>query len=823
MRHSAFKILAILLLLPSVANAQVVRGQLLNGETGLPLEGAMVILQGPTGEVGAALSNATGRFLIPAPGAGDYTIRADRIGHASTTSDTFSLAVGDTVDIRMVAEINAIQLEGLEVTGARRCEIRPESGRAVATVWEEARKALAAAAHTDESGFYRYRTIRFQRELDKEGRRVLSEQRRVNQGYQRAPFESLPAETLVSEGFMKPDPEGDLYFAPDAHVLLSDPFLDTHCLGLTVGQGESAGLLGVAFEPIGGRKLPEIRGVVWVEPTTGELRHVDYTYENLDPALRHDAVGGKVVFQGLPNGTWIVTDWRIRMPNAALATDFQGGRQIILAGIREVGGAVDRIQDQDGETVMEATRATLAGVVLDDTGVAPLAGATVRIVGTQASTVTNAEGGFNLPGLSDGVYSVTFSHPSVPPLGGFPQPVEVELSSGKVSSVRIVAPRLSLVLEAACGEMERPEESAVLTGLVTDGETGDPLPGAVVRVLWTDYRFRGTEVARSSGGQFQTLMGIREDGLQGEADASGRYLACGVPADHPLTVEAETEDLFSGISSVRIPPEADFFRQDLSIFHSGTGSVVGSVVDWETREPLEGVAVTLDTPEHGTLTDEKGRFLLAEVPLGRHLLSTNILGRVTLSDTIRVRPGEPLQLELRLPTEALQIEGVTVEVLSQGEREFRQEGFSGGRFDRITPEEMDVIRDRVTDVVDVIRKMGSPRIRISDYSTGGVPMGFCIRWTRRELSEGGALQRAAEAEARGTTPGCTSMLIVVDGIHYQDVGGGGPTIPATEFLLGLSPEDIESIRVLSPVQARFQFGAQGDRGALIIEIRKGGR
>ena len=102
-------------------------------------------------------------------------------------------------------------------------------------------------------------------------------------------------------------------------------------------------------------------------------------------------------------------------------------------------------------------------------------------------------------------------------------------------------------------------------------------------------------------------------------------------------------------------------------------------------------------------------------------------------------------------------------------------------------------------------------------------MGFCIRWTRRELSEGGALQRAAEAEARGTTPGCTSMLIVVDGIHYQDVGGGGPTIPPTEFLLDLSPEDIESIRVLSPVQARFQFGAQGDRGALIIETRKGGR
>jgi hypothetical protein len=822
MRFRAIALAGFLSLFPATAGAQVIRGQLLSGETGLPLEGAMIVLEGPNGEVAAALSNGAGRFLIRAPAPGTYSVRADRIGHASTRSDPILLTPADTVDIRLVAEVQAVRLEALEVAGERRCEVRPESGRAVATVWEEARKALSAAALTDDTGFYRYRTIRFLRDLDERGRRVLSEQRRANQGYQAAPFESLPAETLVAEGFMRPDPEGDLYFAPDAKVLLSDGFLDTHCLGLTAGRGESSGLLGVAFEPISGRHLPEIRGVVWVDPQTAELRHVEFTYENLDPALRSDAVGGEVVFQGLPNGTWIVKEWRIRMPSVGLVPDYRGGRRATLAGIREVGGEVARVEDQRGQLILEAERATLTGVVLDGTGIESLGGATVRILGTQDTAVTGPDGSFTLTGFVRGVYGVAFSHPSLPGFPGFPEPVEVELETGQVASVRLVAPTIPEILDAACGAADRHDGATVLMGIVLDGETGEPIPGAAVRVGWTDYRFRGTGVTRGGEGQIRTLLAMQDEGLRGQADAMGRYVACGVPEDHPLQLEAETDDFSSGLLSIRIPPESDFFRQDLGILRSGVGNVWGSVLDWETREPLEGVAVTLDTPGKTALTDESGRFLLADVPVGRHILSTEVLGRAALSDTIRVLPGEPLRLELRLPTEALQVEGVTVVVLSAAEREFRQEGFSGGRSDRITPEEMDAIRDRVTDVVDVIRSTGSPRIRITEYSTGGVPMGFCVRWTRRELSEGRALQRALEAEQRGTSPGCTAMLIVLDGIHQQDVGGGGPTIPATEFLLDLTPEEIESVQVLSPVQARFRFGAQGDRGALLIETRRGG-
>jgi hypothetical protein len=806
----------LVLILPISGEAQLVRGQLLNGETNLPLEGALLVLQGPGGDVETVLSNASGRFLLRAPTPGTYTVRADRIGHASTLSDPISLAQGETVDLRMVAQVRAIELATLEVSGEARCDVRPEAGRAVALVWEEARKALSAAAHTDESGLYRYRTMTFLRELDKSGRRILSEQRRASQGYLLSPFESLPAETLMSQGFMKADPEGDLYYAPDARVLLSDPFLDTHCLGIRPGRGDNEGLLGVAFEPIPGRQIPDIRGVVWVEPGTARLRHVDYTYENLDPALRNEMVGGRVEFQGLPNGTWIVRDWRIRMPNAALAPDYRGSRQLILVGIREVGGEVARVQDQTGETILEAQRATLMGAVLDSTGVAPLVGARVEVQGTPSWALTGTDGSFSISGLSRGVYGVGFSHAEVPKLGGTEPAAEVSLTPGEVTSVTLVAPPLSTILTAVCGE-DRGEDSAVLTGMVLDGETGAPLAGATVRVLWTDYRFTGTHTASGAGG-WQTLAGMQDDGLQGESDANGRYLACSVPPDHPLRVEAESGTLATGTVPVRVPSGQSFLSHDISLTEQeepATGGLLGLVVDFQDQTPLEGVVITLADLDRETFTNERGRFEFNEIPRGDHILEVNTLGRAPLSDTIQIRGGRLLELELRLPAAALELEGITVEVISRREMEFRQEGFAGGETDYITPEEMDAVRDRVTDIVDVIRSMGSPRIRITNSNSGGVPLGFCIRWTRREASvQAGALRGEG---------GCTNMLIVLDGMPMQGAGGGGPTIPATDFLMDLSPAEIESVQILSPVQARFQYGAGGDRGALIIKTRRGGR
>jgi len=816
MRGPACLSLVLLLLGSSAADAQVVRGRLVDAESGRPLEGAMVVLEGPLGDVASVLSDALGRFVVRAPEVGTYALRADRIGHASARLEPFTLTAADTLDVRLTAPVSPVLLEGLEVSGERRCAVLPEAGKAVATVWGEARKALAAAALTEDSDVYQYRTVGFVRELDQRGRRVLSEQRRVGRSYQRAPFESLPADQLVDEGFVRPDPEGDLYYAPDAAVLLSDAFLQTHCLNLTRGGGEAEELLGVLFEPLEGRTQPDIRGTVWLDPSSGELRRVDYAYENIDPALRNDAVGGRVAFQGLPDGTWIVTEWRIRMPTASLAPDYRGGRQLVLTGIREVGGEVAQVRDQGGATILEAERATLAGVVVDETGETPVAAASVTLVGTRTAALTDSTGAFRIAGLPEGVYGVTFAAPGLPVLEGVPEPVEVSLERGSVTSVRLTAPPLAAVLDAACGEAERPEGSAVLGGTVVDEEGGEPLANATVRILWTGYRFRGTTVQRGRQAEVSALIGAAGDGLQTVADDRGRYLLCGIPAGHPLRLEAEAGDLVSATLDVRVPAGTPFLEQDVPIVASGTGALQGIAIAMEDMEPLEGARVRLEGVGTSS-TDESGRFDFENVPQGRYVLRTEMPERRDVVDTVRIRPGGTLRLEVRLPPAAMAIEGLTVEVFSRAELDVRGDPFTGATLDRLTPVELEALRVRVRDMVDVVRTLGSPRIRISEVGPQGFPVAFCVRWTR---------QIPSIRQQQGGS-GCPSMLIVVDGRPIgggpQDAGGSRRVLPASALALSLNPDDIESVTVLSPVQAEFRYGIDGGYGALVIETRRGGR
>lgn len=572
--HLILSILPLLLAtsIPAQADAQTVRGRLLDpdGQTGLG--SAMIVLEDRNGnEIQRALSRSNGLFQLNAPAAGSYRLRAERIGYATTRSDYFDLVAGETLTQNLVAAVEVITLEGLVAGGERKCTVRPEEGLAVTRVWDEARKALSAAAWTQERGYYQYEMRNIVRRLEPESRKVLDEQQSYNRAYTQAPYVSRPADSLVNGGFARITPRESVYWAPDAEVLLSDAFLDTHCFNLKTDAQDAPGLIGLAFEPVSGRRLPDIGGTLWLDLATSRLERLDYTYRNLNlpRTILTSGIGGTLEFEALPNGTWIVNRWRISMPKAGMGTNvLSGGGTAILEEIIVQGGDVIRVHDNERTVLESDLGGGIAGMVRDSLR-AGLPDARVYVVGTGIESFTDPEGKFQLVGLDAGVYSVTFSHPYLDPYGYIPEPFDVEVlaDTDTPAQVSFTAPRMAGIKRGMCRDVERPETPAsggvggsrigILIGQVTDAD-GNPVPNAMVRILSDDYDLSGlatgVSVQRRRGG---TLI---------STNASGYYRACWVPVDTSLDVAVVEFDEGADPSN---PNEVELLTREQSVMVGG--------------------------------------------------------------------------------------------------------------------------------------------------------------------------------------------------------------------------------------------------------------
>lgn len=521
-------------------HAQVVRGHIVDAAAGIAVGGAMVTLLGPEGseEERVITRVGDGFFLLHAPTIGEYRLRADRIGYAATYSDPFFLAAGDTIVVSMEANIEPVSLAGIEAEAERRCRVRPEEGLAVSRVWEEARKALAATVWTQERGAYEYEMLRITRDMDPRGRTVVGEDRVQVRSRGQASFLSRPADSLVNVGFARFSEDISQFWAPDAAVLLSNPFLDTHCFRVRRGDGAASGLVGLEFEPTSDRGVPDIAGTVWLDPSTAEIRWVDFRYQHLEVprSLERTSPGGRVDFTSLPNGTWIVSSWHVRMFLPKVTDLVSVFRLVTLEGIREERGKVLRVLADEGVVYRGDLGYRAAGVVLDTLGIG-LPNARVFIEGSGAEAPTDAQGRFELAHLEPGEYVLQFSHPYLDQLWYRPRPEKVRVREDDQGPVELEfrAPTLERVFDQICDGEERPSVPkmglrmhGIVMGQVSD-DLGHPVNGAQVLVL----------AQAETGEDHQPEEWVSADAA---TNPSGFYRACWVPVGVPLSVVVLDED-----------------------------------------------------------------------------------------------------------------------------------------------------------------------------------------------------------------------------------------------------------------------------------------
>lgn len=545
-------VVGLLATVPAASPAQTVLVRVLGAESSTPVSGALAYLVGTDGgaTVKTALTDERGRALFIGITPGSYRVRVEMIGMATTRTDALDVAAGGTVTREVRMESSAIELAGIEVSAdADRCTVRPrEEGLLLAEIWDEARKALSAASFTDERNLYRYEIVRYERSLDRATGEVLSEERQRRERFQSTPFESHPAEDLVRNGFVQEDGQGYLYLAPDAGVLLSDPFLDSHCF--RIAESDSDGLIGLAFQPTGERKtVPDIAGTMWLDRESAELRWLEFTYQYLEPERMSPDVGGRVDFRRMPDGTWIVPEWWIRMPVMGVRTGFGRHREPFIAQYQQAGGLVVDVREAGGRRLGGRTgTGGIEGVVLDSLGT-PARGVAVAVVGSNQTVFTNARGEFSITSLAEGTYRIRIRDLRLDEAGYVTEPVLQDVIPGELARLEYHMPSVGDVLFDACRGEARESGPAVVAGRVV-GTSGRPIPSATVRMRWSEYQVIGT--TRLDLGDPGPLREIT-DGFEATADENGSYRFCGVPTNTTIELSAELGDATSEVEEISVP------------------------------------------------------------------------------------------------------------------------------------------------------------------------------------------------------------------------------------------------------------------------------
>jgi hypothetical protein len=691
--------------------------------------GFVVLLDLEGDEVARALSSGEGGFTLRAPSGGEFRLRSERIGYRAFLSEPLRLSRGQTVDLTLRVAALPVRLATVRVEGRNRCRANPEEGESTVLIWEEIRKALAAATWAEEQELFRYRIYTYQRDLPPNRSQILEEAGQVRSGASEAPFRSIPAERLSGEGYIADSGSSTWYMLPDAYVLLDPTFLGTHCFHVVRDEQDRPGQVGLAFEPMRGRRLPDVEGALWLDEVTSELRSLDVRHTRVPGGLSDRRIGGGMDFIMLPSGAWIVSRWEVRTPKVTIIEDSRRLRRHTprLDGFRDTGGEILAVLTPAGAKVFEGKLTTITGVVFDSTRGEFLEGAFVSIPGTGFSASVDSDGRYELAVPFEGEYTLSVNHAWLDSIG-VPAVLErTRLVRDSTMELDFAIPHMRGVLRRLCGGSPRFRESRVIVGLVRDLDTGRPVRGARVSASWQSIV--------ESGGRY-VVRNVRED--VGTSDA-GFFALCDVPAGRPLTLTAEKDGRVSREASLIFPSllggELLFawdrelgqpydrtytapnrvWKTDFTLGYSERSTVderrfalQGIVTDRETGQPLDATEVILNGGDTtGTRAD--GTFDMLDAHWARGTNRVEFHRRryepvawefwmdeedseVSISVTLN-----PLAVEL----EEVEVDGAAFAVPRKLVGFYQRQRRARGRF--IGPEQLE--RSNVASILDVLRRV----------------------------------------------------------------------------------------------------------------------
>lgn len=517
----------------SAANAQTVRGDVAETGTGAGIAGVLIQLLSADRDsvVRSVLSDASGRFDVVAPSPGRYALQAKRIGVRRWVSDPFVLATGEARTFRIRLEALAAALPEVVVRSTSLCVRDAGSAPQVAALWDEIDAALTATALTVEDSTHRATIVRSTRVLDPRTRRVLAERPLQVVETTGRPFSSIEPDSLLTSGYWhEVDEDVAVFYGMDERVLNSAAFRAVNCFHVARRRPSSParGSLGLGFEPT--RSGNGVRGIIWLDSTTFELREVEYSYTGLTRTEHSDQLGGLTRFGRLQTGGWIVREWTIRMPQYAVFRTPTGFERIYSsrAGSAVRVPRIARIVTQGGSVhsarlIAIERPASIRGVVQDSLG-KPLPAATVSLVGTSVRAMSAADGSFTLTDVTDGFYAIAANDSASTDLGTHGAEEDIRVEPGDALQVTLRFRRGRELLTSLCKRADIPADRSALRLRLVDSVTAQPIAGRNLRLWWTEY---------TSVRGFRRASSQSVDGVTAE---DGGMLVCGLPGGTEVNI-----------------------------------------------------------------------------------------------------------------------------------------------------------------------------------------------------------------------------------------------------------------------------------------------
>ncbi len=231
-------------------------------------------------------------------------------------------------------------------------------------------------------------------------------------------------------------------------------------------------------------------------------------------------------------------------------------------------------------------------------------------------------------------------------------------------------------------------------------------------------------------------------------------------------------------------------------------SIVGTITDSNTGEPVPGANIFIQQLERGAVTDFDGEFVIENVSAGTYTVVITFVGYQRQQQSVTVG-NQDVELNVELQPEILGLDDVVVTAFGI-QRDRRALGYG------VAEISAENIENR--NQTDVSRAL-----------TGQLP-GVDVGAT------GGLTGSGTDIVIRGftTLTGSNAPLIIVDGVRFDGgrnttdswfSGGGAQSTP--NRLIDIDPKNIQDVTVLKGLSATVLYGEQGRNGVILIETKSG--